>query len=270
MALMDFTGILLVSDLDGTLLDSKSRLSLQNQTALQHFVRHGGLFTIATGRMEKTIRSYLPMLPINVPGILYNGAVIYDFASQKAIWENYLAEEMKMVVRDLQPAFPDLGIEVYHGMEVYFLQQNDETEKHCIRDGLRPLVRPVEQMPFPWIKVMLAAKATQLAAVEAYLKFRPGRFRMVYSESYFLELLPPDISKGRALKELVRYLGVPNLKVVALGDNLNDLEMIQTADLGIAVANAHPRLQQAAKLCYAHHDDHVIAQVVNHLEQQII
>ena len=76
---LPLTGILLASDMDGTLLDSRKRLSQANQSALENFVAAGGWFTVATGRMETSVKRYLPVLPLNAPAILYNGAVIYDF-----------------------------------------------------------------------------------------------------------------------------------------------------------------------------------------------
>jgi Cof subfamily protein (haloacid dehalogenase superfamily) len=265
-----FDGILLVSDMDGTLLDSKSQVSRENQVALEYFVNHGGLFTIATGRMERTLHKYLPVLPINVPGVLYNGAVIYDFTAQKKIWEICLAKEIGPVIRDLITRFPGLGIEAFQGGEVFFLQQNHETEKHIAREGLSPQITLIDQVPLPWIKVILAWEPEKLPAVETYLAAYRRFFRTVYSEPQFLEILPQAASKGHAVQKLVQLIGREDLKVVAMGDNLNDLEMIKMADLGIAVANAHPGLKKAARFNYGHHDAHAVAEVVEHLKNKII
>lgn len=265
-----FSGTLLVSDMDGTLLNSKSQISRENQVALEYFTSHGGLFTIATGRMEMTLRKYLPLLPINVPGILYNGAVIYDFATERILWETCLAEEIGQVIRELIVLFPGLGIEVFQGGEVYFLQENQETKKHIAREGLFPLTTLVDQVPVPWFKVILVWEPEKLVAVESYLAAHHHFFRTVYSEPQFLEILSPEASKGHALQKLIQIIGREDLKVVAMGDNLNDLEMIETAALGIAVANAHPDLKKAARFHYGHHDAHAVAEVVDYLKRKII
>jgi Cof subfamily protein (haloacid dehalogenase superfamily) len=265
-----FDGIFLISDMDGTLLDSQSRISHENRAALENFVECGGLFTIATGRMGKTLKHYLPLLPINVPGILFNGATIYDFAASKILWQVFLSEQTEKVIRDLMVTFPNMGIEVFSETDIYILRQNEVTDKHCVRDGISPRVTPIQEAPFPWIKIILAAEPPKLAVIEKYLSPRQGFFRMVYYEPDFLELLPPQASKGDALKKLLEILGQSDLKVVALGDNLNDLEMLQTADLGIAVANAHPGLRKATSLHYGHHDNHVVAQVIEDLAKKVI
>lgn len=269
-----FDGILLVCDMDGTLLDSKSQISRENQAALDYFVRHGGLFTVATGRMEGSLRRFLPSLPINVPSIFYNGALIYDLASQKILWEARLPEAVKPLILDLCNAFPGLGVEIFHYSEVHFPYQNCETEKHRCREAFLPRVTPLDQVPFPWIKIILAEEPGKLPAVESYLAgplaHAPDLFRTVYSEPQFLELLPAGASKGDALRKLLQIMARQDLKVVAMGDHLNDLEMIETADRGIAVANAHPRLKKAARYRYGHHDQHAVAQVVEHLERGVI
>ena len=270
MAAEIFDGILLVSDMDGTLLNSKSEISRENQAALEYFVAHGGLFTVATGRMEGSLRRFLPYLPINAPSIFYNGAVIYDLAKEEILWEVSLPEAVRAIVPEACSAFPGLGMEIFHYSEVHFPYQNSETEKHCRREGFLPRLTPLEQVPFPWIKIILVDEPGKLPAVESYLTKRQDLFHMVYSEPQFLELLPKEASKGHALQKLLRIMGRRDLKVVALGDNLNDLEMIEAADLGIAVANAHPRLKKAARYRYGHHDDHAVAQVVDHLERKII
>ncbi len=268
MPVTDFSRILLVSDMDGTLLDGQSRISQENRAALAYFAAHGGLFTIATGRMERSVEAYLPLLPVNVPTVLYNGAVIYDTAARRRLFEVSLADSVHVqaVLRTLVGQFPELGIEVYHGEHIYFLQRNDETEKHKAKEGFISGLTPLEQIPKPWTKVLLSWEPAKLATVEAALPRRPELFRTVYSEPQFLELLPPGVSKGAALRRLIRLMGRTDLTLVCIGDNPNDQEMIETADLGIAVANAHPALKAAADLVTVHHDAHALAEVVTYLQ----
>jgi Cof subfamily protein (haloacid dehalogenase superfamily) len=265
MTVTNYDGILFVSDMDGTLLDGRSQISRENQQALQYFVDHGGLFTIATGRMERSVEPYLPLLPVNAPLILYNGAVIYDPESRRRLFQVGLAEEIRAIVQALMARFPELGIEVYHGERIYFLQKNEETENHKAKEGFVPGLVAMDQLPGPWIKILLSWEPARLAEVEAWLPERPELFRTVYSEPHFLELLPPGVSKGAALQKLVGILGRPDLKTVCMGDNPNDQEMIEVADLGVAVANAHPALQRAADFISRRHDAHAVAEVVERL-----
>lgn len=265
-----FAGRLLVTDMDGTLLNTKHRVSPENSAAIRRFTEGGGLFTLATGRMEKTVRPYLSGLTINAPGIIYNGAAIYDFSENRVLWRNCLPDGIEDVVRGVIGRFPGAGIQAFHGGEIYFIRENEETERHRLREGFVPIVSALDRVPKPWYKVLIAWKPEKLAVVEAWLKETGGDFRSVYSEPQFLELLNPQVSKGHALGRLVSMLGIPALKVTAMGDNLNDMEMLKEADIGIATGNAHELLKAAAGLCSRDNDGHAVAEVIGWMEDGAI
>jgi hypothetical protein len=79
-------------------------------------------------------------------------------------------------------------------------------------------------------------------------------------------LITQDVNKGLALGYLTKYLGMSPSKVVAMGDNPNDREMLEIAGLGIAVANAHADLKKMATFCSGYNDQHAVAEVVEWLE----
>ena len=74
-----FSDYLLVSDMDATLLDDNHTISEENRQAIDYFIKNGGRFTVATGRMVEAVRAYMPNLHINAPAVLHNGAKIYDY-----------------------------------------------------------------------------------------------------------------------------------------------------------------------------------------------
>ncbi len=261
-----FSNIMLVSDLDGTLLDKQSRVSPKNQAALEYFVENGGVFAIATGRNEHSAGQYRSVLPMNAPAILYNGAVIYDFATQTNLMTIGLPNETQQVVRELMVHCPEIGIQIYQSGETRFIQHNQRTVNERELLGWPVETVAIEQVALPWVKVLLIGEPEQLAVAETFLKHQPQSFRMVYSERYYLELLPLGVSKGQALQELAKLVGGTSRKTVAMGDNQNDLEMIAMADLGIAVANAHPEVKQAAKFCCGYHYADAVAEVVQLIE----
>lgn len=262
-----FQGFMLVCDMDGTLLNSKFEVSEENVNALKYFVDNGGVFTIATGRMELGVRRYLKDLPVNAPVVLYNGALLYDFKDEKALWSQCLEGDISGVLEELLDEFPHLGIEIFQGGEVYFLRENEETEKHRIKEGFAPQITSVGEIPKPWYKVILTTNPEKLPQVENYLKGKDTAFRMVYSERQFLELLHKKASKGEALCELTKMTGITMDKVVSVGDNHNDMEMVKISGTGFAVENAHPDLIKAANHPCVHHDRHAAAYIVNWIEK---
>lgn len=265
-----FKGIMLVTDMDGTLLDGKGRISEENQRAIRRFIAGGGLFTVATGRMFKAVEPYLPVLPMNIPAIVYNGAAIYDFSTKKILWQNCLPDNLENVAEKIFQQFPGAGLEVFHGEDIYLASQNDETEIHMMREGFHPIIACLKDVPKPWFKILIASKPDQLVAVEEFLKGMKEEFHAVYSEPQFLELLNKNVSKGNALKRLAAMLNFPCDCIVAMGDNRNDLELLRTAATGIAVANAHSDVVRAADLICSHHEQDAVAEVINRIEDGTI
>lgn len=294
-----FKGRLLVCDMDGTLLNSSSKISEGNIKALERFVKGGGLFTVATGRMEKSVMPYLDKLPVNVPAIVYNGAAIYDFKTDRMLWQANLDTAVAGAVRDVMERFPGISVQVYHGGRTYFVSENEHSEAHRIREHFEPVRTGLDEVPAPWFKIILAWDPPKLKAVEEFLRgYETGcngsacgwgakddwtakggeavkdsessdnkaLFRQVYSEPQFLELLNPEATKGSALKVLIGMLGIDRSCVISMGDNLNDIELIEEAGTGIAVANAHSAIKDAARMCCTDHDSNAVCEVINWLE----
>lgn len=262
-----FEGILLVCDMDGTLLDSKSRLSAGNKAALDRFVDGGGLFTVATGRMEKSVLQYIELLPVNLPAIVYNGAGIYNFRTRRMLWQDTLPDGMIGPLRQVIDAFPGIGVQIYHGGSTYFITENEHTRAHAIRENFEPVIVRPENVPQPWFKIILAWDPPKLSDVEHFLKRFDLPFRQVYSEPQFLELLNKDASKGSALKVLKHMLEPERYRIIAMGDNMNDIELLKEADIGIAVENATTPLKAVADLGCTSQDMDAVSQVIDWIEE---
>ncbi len=267
---MKFKDILLISDMDNTLINSRFEISNKNKNELNRFTENGGYFTVATGKMVKALEPYIKELPINTPVILYNGAMIYDSISQEVIWTKCLDNQIIDIIREVYDNFSDVGIQIYHSDQIYLVKASEEAEWHIGREKLNPIICDIEDVPFPWIKVILAGKNARLKQVKEYLKDKGSKFRTVFSEHQFLEILEESVSKGNALKQLQKLLGYPGriLRTVSVGDNLNDMELIQYADVGFAVDNAVPELKAVADICCCHHDEDAIAQVIGWIENK--
>ncbi len=267
MSRLPFEGRLLVCDMDGTLLDSSSKLSMGNKRALDRFVAGGGLFTVATGRMEKSVMRYINDLPINVPAIVYNGAAIHDLHTDRLLWQNTLGPGvLTPIIKGVIEQFPDIGVEVYHDSKMYLVKGNEYTHNHILREQFVPIIASPVDIPQPWTKAILAWDPLKLTQVEEFLKGFDGAYDCVYSEPHFLEMLNQNTSKGSALRVLRQMRGLDKSCIIAMGDNLNDLELIKEADVGIAVENAHDILKAAADLCCTSNDDNAVSEVIGWLE----
>jgi Cof subfamily protein (haloacid dehalogenase superfamily) len=264
-----FENKMLICDMDGTLLNSSLKVSDENIAALRRFTENGGLFTVATGRMHVAMLQYLSILPINIPAILFNGAMIYDFFTKENIWDRPLPDSAKQTVIEILAEFPAAAAEIYQGDKIYLLNENIITERHIKVEKTNIARSPIDKIPFPWMKVLIASDHDTLCTIEQWLTKKNPPFRFTFSEKTFLELLNAQASKGHALIQLARMTGTPIENTYAVGDNLNDIEMIKMAGKGISVSNAHPDIQAAAAVCMPHHDEHAVAHVVDWIERNL-
>lgn len=260
-----FRGVLLLSDMDGTLLDSKRRISEKNRAAVNRFIEGGGLFAVASGRMKASVELY--KLPISVPSIIYNGAVIYDFKNDKTLWSDSLQECTKDVVAQVMERFNGIGLEVYSEGSVYIMNENEHITDHVIRERITPVyIDSLDEIPTVWTKVLFAWDPWRLPEVENFLKGFTEPFEQVYSEPQFLEMLNKGVSKGSGLRILKKLLDKEIYCIIAVGDNMNDIELIQEADIGIAVGNAQELLKEAADYCCIDNDHDAIAEIIDKIE----
>ncbi|NHN28529.1 Cof-type HAD-IIB family hydrolase [Paenibacillus agricola] len=265
-----FKGYMLVTDMDGTLLNSSKTISPENLEAIQRFVAQGGLFTLATGRITSSAKRFADQLPINAPAILYNGAVIHDYAKGVDVWQRTLDVSIRPTLSRIMAQFPELGVEIYCGSEPYFIRENATTDHHRRSESFnRPKSEGFDHLNEPWFKVLLAWESDLLDEVEAYTtQSQDEGMLWVRSEGRYLEMIPAEASKGHALEHLMELMGVEQLNCIAMGDHLNDLEMIRRAGVGIAVANAHATLITASNRSCCHHDEHAVADVIHWLERE--
>lgn len=150
-----FSGVLLASDYDDTLYDRS--ISQENRAAIRYFVEEGGLFTISTGRSYRNFAIQMEQedLPVNAPVVLANGATIYDFQQEKLLWQSTLPLEASEHLAALCRTYPEVGVEAYHGDRIYTYRANDVTRRHLKRCSLVAQPCEIEEIPLPWIKVIL-------------------------------------------------------------------------------------------------------------------
>lgn len=261
---------LIITDLDGTLLNNKGEISKKNEEWIRRFKATGGLFTFATGRMEASIHPYIEKLDINIPVIVYNGAMVYCPTTKKALFEKqlYVSPEMweQLLDNNLEK-----GVFIYKDGKPFVLERNSIVDYFEAKEGITCERGELEEfVNTPVTKVLVIMKEQsrhedlpELKDLETRLV--EGKFECdtVFSESNYLEILPKECSKGAALNKLVEYLNVSDLEVLALGDNLNDIPLLKTADVGIAVQNARDGLKEVAdKIVKQTNDEDAIAFVI--------
>ena len=262
-----FDGYLLVSDMDGTLLNSKGKLSEENKKAIEYFVDNGGQFTLATGRMLPSIKRHIHKIRVTLPVITYNGTKVYDFNSDEVIWEKFLEEERKEIVKVVNKVNPNIGIEIYSDESVYIYQECKRTERFS-KLGYDVIYNVDDSIwNKRWTKALIVGEKEELDFVETYLRKNYGDNNIVRSSDVYLEIIPKEISKGQALKKLVMHKKIEDFTIVTVGDNMNDVELLEEADHGFCIGNGSEELKRKSKYIAPSNDENPIEFIVKWIEE---
>jgi len=267
-----FDGILICTDLDGTLLNSQGKVAKENTEAIEYFKSEGGYFTFITGRMPFFVDSMYNAVRPNAPIGCVNGAGLYDYPNQRYILTATMGEGVNELIRAVDTNVPYAGIQVNTYYNTFFCKEN-ETMKY-FRDvtGLPNLVCHYTEVKEPIGKIIFGSQSDEeIEEIQKILLSHPmaDRFDFVRSERTLFEILPKNIGKGVAIKNLVNHLGIDPNRTVALGDYNNDISMFREAKYGIAVANACDDAKKAADFITVSNDEHAVARVINDIEKGI-
>lgn len=264
----DISKIVLLSDMDGTLLNSKKLINEVDLAAIQRFIDLGGHFTVATGRTLQAFERYRDSLKLNMPVIMYNGAAIYDYSSGKALYTHPLPDECRNISKELLEAMPDAGGEVLKLDGTYVFRNNDYQKLHTKLCGITPFYSTLDEIPEGgWLKVLFAMAPDDMEYIEILVRQKNYEtVSFVKSSEMFYEMLPVGVSKGSALAHYRRLDGMTDFKFVAIGDFDNDIEMIREADLGVCPANAEESVKKASDLVLNKtNDEGAVAELINHI-----
>ncbi|PLR78827.1 hypothetical protein CU633_03275 [Bacillus sp. V3-13] len=233
----------IISDLDGTLLDNNQRISKDVISRIQSFERAGGKFTFATGRSLDSVLPYIDEVGINTPVILYNGAMIYEPIASEFIYARFLAsneiKEILSLFLKIRNQY-NVSLLAFDHEGAYFLEESTFIHQQLIKDSITAQYTTIDELlTKQLVKIMLIGNQQEINELKTiYSIFSP-----INSEPELLEFIAKGVNKGVAVKVLMDHLEIPTHKLVAVGDNENDIEMIQTAGLGISVKNAIPNLK---------------------------
>jgi Cof subfamily protein (haloacid dehalogenase superfamily) len=256
---------LLAIDLDGTLVNHQLEMNPRDVAAVKAATAAGVTVVLATGRMFKSSMRYAEPLGLKGPIINYQGAIVRDLSSGE-IW--YRCElSVALQQRVLALAEPnDWHVNVYVDEVVYTARQRPEADLYAKvamvpYEVVGPLSKWVHEEATKMVLVSLdpAEVGGRIAELS---KWMGDAARVTRSLDWFTEVVDINVSKSRALALVAERLGIAQSEVCAIGDNLNDEDMVSWAGFGVAMGNAPQALKSIARYVTAPIDQAGVAQVI--------
>ncbi len=268
-------------DLDGTLLDSRKRLSDVNRGALARAAERGALVVPTTGRFFGMMPQVIRDLSFVRYAITVNGAQVYDRETDAAIVREEIPRAMALEVMRLLDGF-DVIYDCYRSnwgwmSEAFKAKAADyATDEHYLkmvndfRRGVPDLKRHLEETAAEGDvqKIMLFARLNGpkdvTRRITEAVNARFPEIKVTSTTWNNLELNIAGAHKGVALRRFAEHLGLTLANCMALGDGRNDLTMIEAAGVGVAMANAHPDVLAAADYVSLSNDENGVAAALEH------
>lgn len=255
---------LVVADIDGTLVTRAREITPGVLAAVRTAQAEGVRVCLATGRIWPSARPYFEHLDADPPAILYNGGLVYDFRTDTVLRRTNLEYAHARAVLEILREVPEVQPHLYAGDRIYTGRINELTDRYRRKDSVQveEVGDLVAFLPRDPMKILIVGARPDLERVVSRIRTIPMPINTVFSEETYLEILPAGSSKGAALEFVAAHLGIPLADVVAVGDNLNDLEMLRTAGLGVAMGNAPEALKAAAAVVTRTNDEEGLRDVI--------
>lgn len=246
---------MVVTDLDGTMLDSHKVVSPKTREAIKQLKEHGILFGIASGRPVESglilcdgwgLRDSISFL------IGMNGGVLYDMRTgQKDVYSHMDGELLLDIIHYYKkhPEFTDLHFEVMDGNKRYVEWSSQATLDNADLYGEREIIVNYDE----FLKgrrfnklIIRSLPEEQPALIEVSRGYHNDQVVAFPTSDVLFEYVDPNINKGFGVQRACEHFGLNLENVVAFGDESNDIEMLSIAGTGVAMKNATPPVKAVA------------------------
>ena len=268
-----------VCDMDGTLLNSKDIISEENEAALKKLQQMGLEVIIASGRVDLLMKPFIKQLDLKGHIICCNGGLIKNIETEEILYSKVMDKDTvrEIIVYSLEN---NINYLIYTNDVVYSSKNNPKAEKY---EKLNKSLSKDLQIPITYMddimiknidnidifKILFVCDNHEIVQAAQKHLSKSDKLTAVSSVRGLLDIMASDTSKGNGLKILSEKLDVDLSKVIAFGDNYNDIEMFQCVGMPIAMGNAEKDVKLQAKYVTKSNDEDGIAYAINNyiLEQ---
>lgn len=257
---------LMAIDIDGTLLDKNSQITQSTCDALQKIKEKGITITFATGRFYPDAIYFAKLLGFSCPMILLHGALIQS-QDGKVIRKQGLPPESIPILIEIAKK-EKVPFQIFHENFLVIEKKSKWNDVYLSFSEIKPVIVPDinqylknHKSPFSFIYLGTEQRMAKLKkVVEDRLN---NTIAIASAHPNLLEIIAPDVSKGRALKELAAMKNIPLSQTIAIGDSYNDMEVLKAAGLGVAMGNAPQEVKDIADYITKDNDNDGIAYFVS-------
>ena len=291
---------LIAIDIDGTLLNSYGEVSNENKEAINMALQKNVEVVLTSGRMPNAILPIANEINANKYIISGNGALVYDVQNDEIVYSNYMSKDKVLEIIDIcekNNMFYNLytnDVIITKSLNYNVLYYNNENKKNAedkkininIVDDIYKYVQEYKNNDFLKFTICDNDEIIFKSVVNKLKKIKDVDVLEVshmskkiinygseeYEISYFYtEISNKNVNKWEAIKKLIEMLNIKEEEVLAIGDNINDQDMIINAGIGIATGNSSPKVQEVADEIVASNNENGVSQAIyKHIRELIL
>lgn len=272
-----FDGCLLACDIDGTLMIN-GYINPKNIEKIEHFIDEGGMFSLSTGRSVCAISGVLSQLKRVSPSVVTNGAVIYDYNTEKVLYESVLPVKDHRIAKIVADSDINVGIEIHCGDRAFTYIRTKETTLHQVYESFEATDITFDEVTkYNWSKVLYIFENTEdRERVKALLKSEKTDCDFVetcacidgVTYNYY-EQIPKGVSKASSLKILCELKNVKKGCFFAIGDYYNDIKMLEESDICAVPIDSPEEIKSLADYITCVCNDGAVADFIDYLESKL-
>ena len=265
------TKTLFISDLDGTLLDSRGVLTEKTASVLSELIKGGMDFTVATARTYSSVVPMFDGIPLTLPLVLMNGVVLFDPVERRTLRTLKLDDGTAKTVVEVfrrHGKYPLVYFDLGDRINIEFKYLKTPSQKNYVFDRQKLYHKSFSRVSSYSLYggkdviyfVCLDDPAELLPIKDEILSLcdvNANLYPDTYCGDYYLEIYNKNASKAEGAREVARLAGAG--RTVAFGDNVNDLPMFFSADEAYATSNAEEEAKRAADRVIGSNDDDAVA-----------
>ncbi len=261
-------------DLDGTLLNSRSEISTEDKETIRRLKAMGIRVVINSGRAIKSIQRFEDLLDHREEGNLtvgFNGGVVCRSHNREVIRQLMMEEETyKYIINEIKPFHADTLI--YIGDRLFSDRRSDIAHNYEVRARI-PIeyVNRLDSLGSDISKILVKGSYENLTQIFEFMKDKvEGKCNMFFTAGDLLEFSHLNAHKGAGLNFVLKTFNIQPEEALAMGDNFNDITMLQTAGIGVAPAHADDGVKKHANyITKADNNHHAVTEAMNQFVFQV-
>ncbi|MCQ2506933.1 MAG: Cof-type HAD-IIB family hydrolase [Lachnospiraceae bacterium] len=255
---------LIATDMDGTLLNSKKEITAETMEAIKYARSKGIIFTVSTGRPLAGVSLFKELLDFEMPAITYNGAVIINSLTKEIIYSQTLDGDDVRKIFEYAKFFEVTHI-CWAKDHLFVSEFSEKTKQYQSLSGVELEEMPdVEELVKMGVtKIIFIDEVEKIKKYNDYLaKEYVGNASFMTSQPIFLEFFSNKVSKAKAMEKLGEIYKIAPDEMMAIGDGMNDLSMLNYAYYSVAMGNAASEVKAACRFETLTNDENGVASAI--------